>query len=107
MSQLVYFKFFNNRLKKFVPPLTPPLIEKARYKLEIWNNNLPFKNLNNLYKLSKKEKKYDLYIKINNKYVMADKKNIKQINTNNSAKKTKSKRCKLKNSKSKKNNKNK
>ena len=107
MSQFVYFKFFNNRLKKFVPPLTPPLIENARYKLEIWNNNLPSKNLNNLFKLSKKEKKYDLYIKINNKYVMADKKNIKQFNTKLSTKKTKSKKCKLKNCKSKKNNKNK
>ena len=102
MSQVVYFKFFNNSLKKFVPPLTPPLIEKERYKLEIWNNNLPFKNLNNLFKLSKKEKKYDLYIKINNKYVLADKKNIKQFNTKLSVKKTKSKRCKSKRCKSKK-----
>ena len=102
MSQVVYFKFFNNSLKKFVPPLTPPLIEKERYKLEIWNNNLPFKNLNNLFKLSKKEKKYDLYIKINNKYVLADKKNIKQFNTKLSIKKTKSKRCKSRRCKSKK-----
>ena len=79
MNQVIYFKFYDTRAKKFVPPLTPSTISDARYKLEIWSNYLPSKHLNHLYTLSKKEKQYDLYVKIKNKYAEANKKNIKEL----------------------------
>ena len=79
MSQVIYFKFYDTRAKKFVPPLTPSTVSDARYKLEIWANCLPSKHLNRLYTLSKKEKHHDLYVKIKNKYVEANKKNIREL----------------------------
>jgi len=62
-------------------------ISNARYDLEIWSNYSPDKHIDRLYKISQKDKNYDLYIKINNKYVLANKQAIKDYKNMESAKK--------------------
>ena len=94
---MVYFKLYDIRSRKFLGMGThkeDSKISNARYDLEIWSNYSPDKHIDRLYKISQKDKNYDLYIKINNKYVLANKQTIKDYKNMESVIKPKKKHSK-------------
>lgn len=105
---MVKFKFYDLNKKKFISPfMGPENIWKLRYKLELWNNSVKDKNLKTMYNLNNKNNDFDLYFKLNNKYVLANNDNIQQFSKllNQSNKKTNKKLNKKSNKKTTKKNK--
>jgi len=66
---MVKFKFYDKKLKKFVAPFRGPHnVWNSRYDLELWSDTIPDKSVKVLGKLTKKNRNYDLYIKVGSRY---------------------------------------
>jgi hypothetical protein len=64
---MVHFKFYDKKLKKFVPQ-GPENVWEIRYSLQLWSNQIPEKSVRVMAKLTKQNKKFDLYIKVGSRY---------------------------------------
>lgn len=75
------FKFFDKKQNKFVSPFKGPKnIWEARHSLGIWNTSVHNDSLKKMVSMNKKNNKtFELYLKHNNKYVIATNNIINEI----------------------------
>lgn len=65
---MVKFKLFDKKLKKFVINTIPDNVSEIRHELGIWSGHVSERSIRIMANLIKKDKKYDLYIKVNNRF---------------------------------------
>ena len=65
---MVKFKLFDKKLKKYIMNTIPDNVWEVRHQLGIWSGQISVRSIRIMAHLIKEDKKYDLYIKVNNRF---------------------------------------